>query len=309
MQFDYKMISDPADVLYSFIDDQDMKDTSRTAYHNALKQFYSWVAGYHKTLNELEFSDLVAWKDQTLDEDLSSLTVRSYINAIKQFYKWLEANRYYPNIAASLKSPRVSRNIRRKPFTLIEARSILWYVKNVKKKNRDRDYAMLALFLQTGLRSEELCNANIGDLDVLQGKNILWVLGKGYTDKDQYVIIAPRLHKILKDYIELRRLAGTAEPTQPLFLSNKGGRLTTRGIRHLTKAVLTHVGLYDKNHSTHSFRHTTAVNILRSGGSLEQVQQTLRHSDISTSMIYTQVMDEERRMAQSGEDLIDGVLE
>lgn len=163
--------------------------------------------------------------------------------------------------------------------------------------------------MQTGLRSEEVCNINIGDFDVLQGKNILWILGKGYTDKDQYVIIAPRLHKILSDYIELRTLAGTADPTQPLFLSNKGGRLTTRGIRHITKAVLSKVGLHDKNHSTHSYRHTTAVNILLAGGSLEQVLRTLRHTDIATSMIYTQVMIDERRMAEAGEDLIDGVLE
>lgn len=87
-----------------------------------------------------------------------------------------------------------------------------------------------------------------------------------------------------------------------------GERLTTRSISYIAKEGLKGIGLDERSYTAHSLRHTTAVNILRAGGSMEQVQDTLRHSNINTSQIYTATIKEERRLENSGEALIDNLF-
>ena len=101
----------------------------------------------------------------------------------------------------------------------------------------------------------------------------------------------------------------TATGSAPLFTStsnnSKGERLTTRSISYIAKEGLKAIGLDERAFTAHSLRHTTAVNILRAGGSLETAQFTLRHSNPATTQIYTATLNEERRIQNSGEALID----
>ncbi len=93
------------------------------------------------------------------------------------------------------------------------------------------------------------------------------------------------------------------------FSSNnsKGERLTTRSISYIAKEGLKAIGLDERSFTAHSLRHTTAVNILRAGGSLETAQFTLRHTNPATTQIYTATLNEERRLQNSGEALIDNL--
>ena len=97
----------------------------------------------------------------------------------------------------------------------------------------------------------------------------------------------------------------------PLFIStsnnSKGDKLTTRTISYIAKEGLKAIGLDERSFTAHSLRHTTAVNILRAGGSLETAQFTLRHSNPATTQIYTATLNEERRLQNSGEALIDSL--
>ena len=137
---------------------------------------------------------------------------------------------------------------------------------------------------------------------------MLLVHGKGRDEKDNFVILTEKAYKPIADYLATR---GDIKAQEPLFTStsnnSKGERLSTRSISYIAKEGLKAIGLNERSFTAHSLRHTTAVNILRGGGSLEQAQFTLRHSNPATTQIYTATLDEERRLQNSGEALIDSL--
>ena len=135
---------------------------------------------------------------------------------------------------------------------------------------------------------------------------MLLVHGKGRDEKDSFVVLTDKAFKPIEDYL---LTMGGAKGSEPLFTStsnnSKGERLSTRTISYIAKEGLKAIGLDERSFTAHSLRHTTAVNILRAGGSLETAQYTLRHSNPSTTQIYTATLLEERRLKNSGEALLD----
>ena len=135
------------------------------------------------------------------------------------------------------------------------------------------------------------------------------IQGKGRDEKDNFVILTDKVYQPIVRYLATR---GKLSGSEPLFTStsnnSRGDRLTTRSISGMAKEGLRAIGLDEKVYTAHSLRHTTAVNILRAGGSMEQVQDTLRHANINTSQIYTATVKEEMRLKNSGERLIDAMF-
>jgi len=162
--------------------------------------------------------------------------------------------------------------------------------------------------LRTGLRTIEVSRANIQDIVFKGSQRVLLVQGKGRDEKDNFVILTDKAYKPILDYLATR---GRVNSSDPLFTSSsnnsKGERLTTRTISYLAKEGLKAIGLNERAFTAHSLRHTTAVNILKAGGSLETAQFTLRHSNPATTQIYTETLNEERRLQNSGEALIDSL--
>ena len=137
---------------------------------------------------------------------------------------------------------------------------------------------------------------------------MLLVRGKGRDEKDNFVVLTDKTYKPIAEYLLSR---GNSKLTDPLFTSisnnSKGERLSTRTVSLIAKEGLKAIGLNERSFTAHSLRHTTAVNILRAGGSLETVQFTLRHSNPATTQIYTATLNEERRLLNSGEALLDNI--
>ena len=139
------------------------------------------------------------------------------------------------------------------------------------------------------------------------------VHGKGRDDKDQFVILTNKAQAPITEYLKARGIVlGKLKPGQsaePLFISNsnknKGERLDTRTIRRIAKNNLIAIGLNSHYYTAHSLRHTTAVSILRAGGTLENAQGVLRHSNPATTQIYTATILEEQRLKHASETLID----
>ena len=168
---------------------------------------------------------------------------------------------------------------------------------------------MLNLLIRTGLRTIELIRANIEDVTFKGGKRVLLVHGKGRDEKDNFVVLTDKAFLPIQTYLKTRMRAKVGEP---LFVStgnkSKGKRLVTRTISRIAKEGLKAIGLNNKSYSAHSLRHTTAVNILRAGGSLEAAQNVLRHANISTTQIYTHSIREEFRISNAAEELLDEIL-
>ena len=292
--------------IETFVDEfilaQDVKQSSKDLYRRTLKQYSTWIekAGYQ--LSQIARPQVLQYKEDLLASGLSSLTVGSYITAVRRFYEWAEANKYYLNVAKGIKTPHRKQQFKKQPLTPDQAKDLLSYYQDL------RDFAIVNLLIRTGLRTIEAVRADIEDITYKGSQRVLLIQGKGRDEKDNFVILTEKAYKPIADYLAYR---GAYNGSDPLFTStsnnSQGQRLTTRTISQIAKEGLRAIGLDEKAFTAHSLRHTTAVNILRAGGSLETAQFTLRHANPATTQIYTATLNEERRLQNSGEALIDSL--
>jgi len=291
------------ELVDSFIQAQDVKQTSKNLYRRTLKQYFAWVDEKGYLLSEIARTQLLEYKGDLLSSGLSSLTVSSYITSVRRFYEWTEANKFYPNVAKGIKSPKRKQQFKKQPLLPSQATELLNYYQG----KALRDYAIITLLLRTGLRTIEVVRANVEDLTYKGSQRVLLVHGKGRDEKDNFVILTDKTYQPIAEYLKTQK----RNPSEPLFTStsnnSKGARLTTRTISQIAKEGLRAIGLDERAFTAHSLRHTTAVNILRAGGSLETAQFTLRHANPATTQIYTATLEEERRLQNSGEALLDSL--
>ena len=292
------------ELVDSFIQAQDVKQTSKNLYRRTLKQYFNWVDEKGYLLSEIARTQLLEYKEDLLSSGLSSLTVSSYITSVRRFYEWTEANKFYPNVAKGIKSPKRKQQFKKQPLLPSQATELLNYYQG----KALRDYAIITLLLRTGLRTIEVVRANVEDLTYKGSQRVLLIHGKGRDEKDNFVILTDKTYQPIAEYLKTRKGVSSSDP---LFTStsnnSKGGRLTTRTISQIAKEGLRAIGLDERAFTAHSLRHTTAVNILRAGGSLETAQFTLRHANPATTQIYTATLEEERRLQNSGESLLDSL--
>lgn len=287
-----------------FIASQDVKESSKLLYRRTLKQYFSWVDKKSYLLSEIARPQLLEYKEELLNSNMSSLTVGSYITSVRRFYEWTEANKFYPNVAKGIKTPKRKQQFKKQPLLPSQATALLNYYQD----KALRDYAIITLLLRTGLRTIEVIRASVEDITFKGSQRVLLIQGKGRDEKDNFVLLTDKTYQPIAQYLATR---GNINGSEPLFTStsnnSKGERLTTRSISYIAKEGLKAIGLDERAFTAHSLRHTTAVNILRAGGSLETAQFTLRHSNPATTQIYTATLNEERRLQNSGEALIDSL--
>ena len=293
------------DLIAAFIRTQDVKENSRALYKRTLKLFLNWIEDAGLQLQNITRAEIIGYKEQLLTAGKSPLTVSGYLTVVRKFFEWAEGNKYYPNVAKGVKSPRRKQQFQKQPLTQEKGRELLEYFKTEAARN----YALVNLLVRTGLRTIEASRANVEDVQIKGGRRVLLVHGKGRDCKDGFVILTDKAYEPLKKYIASR---GAISPGEPLFISscnrNKGGRLSTRAISRICKEGLKAIHLDEKAFTAHSLRHTTAVNILRAGGNLADAQGVLRHANPATTQIYTATIAEEIRLQNPAESLIDGIL-
>lgn len=288
-----------------FIAAQDVKPSSRALYRRTLSQYLNWTVELKLNLKDITRTEIIEYKDALLERGMSSLSVGSYLTVVRKFYEWTEAVKLYPNVAKGIKTPKRKRAFKKLPLTPEQTSKLLTYF-HERQAEGLRDYALINLLLRTGLRTIEAVTANIEDITFKQGKRVLLVQGKGEVEKNNFVILTEKAYEPLRAYLATRANAKTSEP---LFTSvsnnNQGQRLTTRTISKIAKEGLKAIGLDSKHLTAHSLRHTLAVSILRAGGSLTDAQGVLRHANPATTQIYTRAIDEEMRIKNAPEELVE----
>jgi len=293
------------EIVKHFINTQDVKESSKRLYSRTLKQFTNWAKDKGLGLDELKREDILEYKTELLDRGMSSLSVGSYLTVVRKFYTWTEARLIYPNVAKGIKTPRRKQQFRKQPLSPSQGQALLSYYED----KALRDYALTNLLIRTGLRTIEASRANVEDITFKQGRRVLLVWGKGRDERDNFVILTDKAWEPIEKYLNKR---GQAKGGEPLFISSsnnsKGERLSTRTISGMVKGGLQAIGLDNKHFTAHSLRHTTAVNILKAGGSLEDAQGVLRHTSPSTTQIYTHTIREEMRLKKGVEELLDAVF-
>lgn len=292
-------------LLAAFLDSQDLRQKSRETYYWGMVQYFRWMQESGHAMKSMTPADVMSFKNFMVKKRLSPLTIGSYLTAVRQFYKWTENTMLYPNIARSVKPPRGKKGFRKMHLNETEASDMLAYLKSKSL----RDYAMVNLILRTGLRTIEVVRADVEDIRHKRGRRILKVWGKGYDDKDNFVILGDAVWNPIQEYLNTRGLQSKKEP---LFVTDgkghRGARMSTRSVQYVCKESMKAIGLEGHEYSAHSLRHTTAVLILKNGGDWQDVQRVLRHSSPATSQIYTASIEEEVRLDRNPESILDNVI-
>lgn len=267
----------------SFIAYLDARPKTVETYGKAIRQFGKYIA--ERGITNPQRGDVIAFRD-SLKEDHAPATVQNYIVAVRLFFRWTAQEGLYPNIADHVKGMKIDKGHRKDYLTARQARAVVSGIDQDDLQGL-RDYAIFALMLTAGLRTIEVTRADIADLTVSGGEAVLYIQGKGRDQKTDYVKVSEDAENAIRAYLSAR---GPVERTAPLFacISNRnvGGRMTTRSVSRIVKTRLQAAG-YDSDRLTaHSLRHTCATLNLLNGGSLQETQQLLRHTSISTTTIY-----------------------
>lgn len=265
--------------------------TPRTieTYCKALKQFSNYIS-----INEIKQptrQDVLNFR-KALEQTHKATTVQTYIIAVRQFFKWTEQTGLYPNIADNIKGKKISREPKKDYLNTNAIKRILETIDQTTLKGK-RDYAMVALMVTCGLRDIEVSRANITDLRMLGENTVLYIQGKGRTEKADYVTVPEETEKALRSYLKMRSCNNNA----PLFasVSNNSNekRLTTRSISRAIKESMKNAGYNSYRLTAHSLRHTAITLALKNGESLQQTQQFARHTNINTTLIYAHNLEKE----------------
>lgn len=236
-------------------------------------------------------------KNKNADDVQYGLTASSRarkIAAIRSFFKYLtvKAHLLEENPIADMDSPKIPKTLPRY-LSLEESQRLL---RAVEGKQKVRDYCIICLFLNCGLRISEIVGLNVSDVK----NDSLRVLGKG--NKQRIVFLNDACLNAINDYMEERKLIAAIDKNA-LFLSNRRKRMSTDAVHAMVKKTLKAAGLDASKYSSHKLRHTAATLMLGNGVDVRTLQELLGHDNLNTTQIYTHVDNTELRIAAAANPL------
>ncbi len=217
------------------------------------------------------------------------------VSSLKTFFKYLTAKTglLQDNPAKELDAPKIP-GLLPKYLTLGESKKVL---ENIQSQYPQRDYAILTLFLNCGLRLSELVGINIRDYD---GEK-LRVFGKGAKERIVYLNSACQV--ALNQYLQVRPHENVKDKNA-MFLSRNNSRLSGKMVQVIVKKALETAGLDTTRYSAHKLRHTAATLMYQYGNvDVRALQEILGHSQLSTTQIYTHVDNERLKEATANNPL------
>ncbi|MBQ4338396.1 MAG: tyrosine recombinase XerC [Clostridia bacterium] len=239
---------------------------------------------------KLRLTDAYAFLSYCKDERKDEASARARkVTSIKRFYKYLETQALINDSPMkNLESPKLKKSLPRY-LTLEQATTLL---ASVDGKNRERDYCILTLFLNCGMRLSELVSINLSDFT---DSGTLVVTGKG--NKERTVYINASCAAAINAYLRVRPVDGVADK-EALFLSSHKKRISPKTVQHLVNTYLEKAGLSGYGFSTHKLRHTAATLMYQHGGvDVLLLKEILGHENLSTTEIYTHIVSDQLRAA------------
>ena len=263
---------------------------------------------YNIEIADFSIDDLAKIKAEDIHTFISYLSINRKcgpatcarkISTIRIFFKYLTITNpiLKDNPAQNLETPKLDKRLPRY-LTLEDSQKLLTISKtDDSNKNKERDYAIITLFLNCGLRLSELVNINVSDIHF--DDNRLTVIGKG--NKERAIYLNDSCVNAINSYLPTR--ANNAKKDlknsdKALFLSNYRQRISKRTVENVVSRELQKAGLDTTKYSTHKLRHTAATLMYQYGNvDIRALQELLGHESISTTEIYTHVSNEQVRNA------------
>ena len=216
------------------------------------------------------------------------------LSALKSFYKYLtvRTKQLTENPVADLEYPKLRKSLP-KYLTLEQSSALLQAVSG---QNQARDYAILMLFLNCGVRRSELVSLNMTDVY----EDRIRVIGKG--NKERFVYFGSSCRKAIDAYLPIRQKMVLTD-NRALFGSRNGNRISVDAVHALVKKAFLKAGLDATQFSAHKLRHTAATMMLSGGVDVKTVQEVLGHENLNTTQIYTHIENTELKIAAEANPL------
>lgn len=216
------------------------------------------------------------------------------LSAIKSFYKYLtvRTKQLTENPVKEIEFPKIRRSLP-KFLTLEESKRLLSSVYGI---NAKRDYAILMLFLNCGIRRSELVGLNLSDVY----EDRIRVTGKG--NKERIVYFGSACKAAIDDYL-IERNKKVLSDNRALFGSRDNNRISVTAVHRLVKKHMLAAGLDPNQYSAHKLRHTAATLMVSNGVDIKTVQEVLGHEHLNTTEIYTHIESTELKIAAEANPL------
>lgn len=250
-------------------------------------------------IKSITISDLYAYLVYCKEERGNNPATRARkTSTLRIFFKYLSVHTHQleTNPAEMLESPKIKQSLP-KHLTLENSFDLL---NAIDGPNKERDFCIITLFLNCGLRLAELCGLNLQDIS---SENTLTVTGKG--NKERLVYLNEACVSAIKAYIAVRPNEGiNFNDRNALFISRNRRRISNKTVQHIVKTYLEKAGLGDKGFSTHKLRHTAATLMYQHGNvDIRVLKDILGHSNLGTTQIYTHVSNEQIKKASDSNPL------
>ena len=280
------------ELIILYLLEKDITKGTKSLYLAVFKDYINYLKD--KEIYNITTLDLSGYIEHEKNKGYTNGWIYHQIGTLKAFYRYLSIHykrldlpkSYAYDISEPIKNVSLKTCDEKKTLTPEEAKKLILYLKlNRKYIWHYRDYALIYLMITTGMRSIEIRRSRIKDIKVIKEKFVLYIQGKGQTSKDDYVKLTPGVKEALNDYLNKRN-----DKNPYLFISHSKHsdiKYLSRGFFNgMIKRVLHDSGIKDKEITPHTLRHTSATLNLMRGGTLKQTQKLLRHTSISTTLIY-----------------------
>ncbi len=252
-------------------------------------------------LNRITQDDLFAFMIYLSRERKASSATRARKAAtLKSFFRYLFQKKRIikDDPSYELETPRRPKRLP-KYLNLDQSVHLLQTAEHSEKASAERDFCILTLFLNCGMRLSELQGIDLSDIR----EDTLRVVGKG--NKERTIYLNQACLRALQDYYPVRDQMPKKDP-QALFLSKRGTRISTQMIQNIIKGLFARSGIDTKTYSVHKLRHTAATLMYKYGEvDIRSLQTILGHQSVATTQIYTHVDDETLHEAVSKNPLAD----
>lgn len=248
-------------------------------------------------LKKVKLEDIHAFLFYLKNNNQSKSATRARkVSSIRVFFNYLsnKTGMLEKNPAQNLETPKIEKRMPRY-LTLDDSKKLLETVMNDSDRNKERDFAIITLFLNCGMRLSELVGINIKDINFKDQK--MNVIGKG--NKERTIYLNKACLNAIEDYLKVRPKDSVKfDSRDALFLSERKERISNRTVQYIVKQELQKSGLDINKYSVHKLRHTAATLMYKYGNvDIRALQELLGHESISTTEIYTHVDNTQIRNA------------
>lgn len=270
-----------------FLDYIDVSDKTIDTYKIAIEQFYIYLKD--NNITKPERSDIINYREY-LKEEHKPTTVNSYLIAVRNFFKFLNYEGIYKDITENVKGVKLEQIHLKNGLSEEDIKKVLDVCKN------NKEVLLVKLMIGCALRCNEVVNIRLQDFYKDSGITMLKILGKardGY--KQDSVKIDDRLLQLIKEYVKEYNIKDY------LFVSssnnNNGNKITTKTVRSTIKSLFEKAGLDNLDMlSAHSLRHSSCELALKSGLSIQEVSENMRHKSIQTTLVYQKELDKKESL-------------